>query len=140
LWLGFVAYLALVHAFIALIGAGLEGDPRAALFDWPSLALVGATGLLGVWLAHRTGLPTFLEPGLAMRQRVLLPVVGRRGERGLRSDVPLPARVHSASATPNALDCRRFCRGGRRVLWSRRGAVRAATPARSAARCQVSWF
>ena len=57
-WLVLLAFLALVELFITLVGAGLEQDPRAVLFSWPSLAIFGSAGLLGIWFSHRTGFPT----------------------------------------------------------------------------------
>jgi hypothetical protein len=37
--------------------AGLEHDPRSALFSWPAIAIFCGLGLLGIWLAQRTGFP-----------------------------------------------------------------------------------
>src|SRR5439155_1092200 len=50
-WLGLVAFLAIVDLFIVFVGAGLENDPRATLFSWPAIAVVGVVGLAGMWLA-----------------------------------------------------------------------------------------
>jgi hypothetical protein len=56
-WLGLLAFLAFVQLFITYVGAGLERDPRVVLFSWPAIAIVGAVGLVGIWLSHRTGFP-----------------------------------------------------------------------------------
>jgi hypothetical protein len=50
-WLGLLAYLGVVELFITVVGAGLEQDPRSVLFSWPSLAVFGSAGLVGVWLS-----------------------------------------------------------------------------------------
>jgi hypothetical protein len=72
-WLTLLTYLVLVELFITLIGAGLERDPRAVLFSFPSIALFGTTGLVGIWLSHRTGFPAAWDSH-ATRQRWLMPV------------------------------------------------------------------
>jgi hypothetical protein len=56
-WLVLVGYLAVVQLFITYIGAGLEQDPRSALLSWPAIGVIGAVGLIGVWLSHQTGFP-----------------------------------------------------------------------------------
>jgi hypothetical protein len=56
-WLALVAYLGVVQLFITYVGAGLEQDPRSALLSWPAIGVVGAVGLIGVWLSHQTGFP-----------------------------------------------------------------------------------
>ena len=50
-WLGLLAFLAGVELFITLVGAGLERDPRSVLFSWPSLAIFGSAGLVGIWFS-----------------------------------------------------------------------------------------
>jgi hypothetical protein len=56
-WVALLGVLACVQLFTTTIGAGLERDPRSALFGWPAIAIVGAAGLIGIWLSHRTGFP-----------------------------------------------------------------------------------
>ncbi len=57
-WLLLLGYLACVQLFITYIGAGLENDPRSGLFSLPAIGVIGAIGLIGVWLSHQTGFPT----------------------------------------------------------------------------------
>jgi hypothetical protein len=56
-WIALLGFLACVQLFITYAGAGLERDPRSALFSWPAIAIVGTAGLIGIWLSHRTGFP-----------------------------------------------------------------------------------
>src|ERR1043166_8034454 len=56
-WLALVGYLAVVQLFITYIGAGLEHDPGSALLSWPAIGIIGAVGLIGIWLSHQTGFP-----------------------------------------------------------------------------------
>jgi hypothetical protein len=74
-WLGLVAFLILVELFITFVGAGLERDPRVALFSWPSIAVFALVGLAGVWLSHRTGFPAAWDPRISNRQRLLYPAL-----------------------------------------------------------------
>lgn len=73
-WLVLIAYLVLVELFIVFVGAGLESDPRAALFSVPSLALFAAAGLVGLFFASRTGFPAAWDERISNRQRLLLPL------------------------------------------------------------------
>jgi len=61
-WLSLLGFLAAVQLFIAYIGAGLETDPRSGLFSWPAIGIVGAVGLIGIWLSHQTGFPAAQKP------------------------------------------------------------------------------
>jgi hypothetical protein len=71
-WLGVVAYLAVVELFITLVGAGLEHDPRNVLFSWPSLAIFGSAGLVGIWSSQRTGFPSAWDAHRG-RERLVYP-------------------------------------------------------------------
>lgn len=75
IWIGCVAFLALVNLYIAFIGGGLEKDPRIGLFSWPSIAIFGIAGAVGVWLSHRTGFPAAWDARISNRERVLYPIV-----------------------------------------------------------------
>jgi len=74
-WLGCVALLAVVNVYISFVGGGLENDPRVGLFSWPSIAIFGAAGALGVWLAHRTGFPAAWDPRISDRDRLVYPIL-----------------------------------------------------------------
>lgn len=72
-WLGCVAFLAVVNLYITFVGGGLEKDPRIGLFSWPSIAIFGVAGAIGVWLSHRTGFPAAWDPRISNRERFLYP-------------------------------------------------------------------
>jgi hypothetical protein len=58
IWLGLVAYLALAKALLdAFLPHAFASDEQRAAFAWPTIGLVAALGLVGAWLAHRTGFP-----------------------------------------------------------------------------------
>ena len=75
IWLGCVAFLAAVNLYIAFVGGGLEKDPRTGLFSWPSIAIFGVAGLVGVWLSHRTGFPAAWDTRISSRERLLYPIL-----------------------------------------------------------------
>jgi hypothetical protein len=56
------------------VGAGLEDDPRSALFSWPAIGIIGLAGLVGIWLADRTGFPAAWDARVSNRARLLLPI------------------------------------------------------------------
>src|SRR5687768_13001998 len=75
-WLILVGFLAVVQLFITYVGAGLERDPRAALFGWPMIAVFGVAGLVGIWFSHRTGFPSAWGNGeISNRNRILVPAL-----------------------------------------------------------------
>jgi hypothetical protein len=74
-WLVLVAFLGVVNLFITYVGAGLESDPRAQLFSWPVIVVVGLLGLAGIWLSHRTGFPAAWDARISNRQRLVIPAV-----------------------------------------------------------------
>ena len=82
IWLGCVAFLAVVNLYITFVGGGLEKDPRIGLFSWPSIAIFGVAGAVGVWLSHRTGFPAAWDPRISNRGR---PSTHPRAYRGRRS-------------------------------------------------------
>jgi hypothetical protein len=74
-WLVLVAFLGVVSVFITFVGAGLERDPRSALFSWPVIAAVGLAGLAGIWFSHRTGFPAAWDVRISNHQRLLIPAM-----------------------------------------------------------------
>ncbi len=75
IWLGCVAFLAVVNLYIAFVGGGLEKDPRIGLFSWPSIAIFGVAGAVGVWLSHRTGFPAAWDSRISNRERLVYPIL-----------------------------------------------------------------
>jgi hypothetical protein len=75
-WLALVAYLALVKlALTVWFPAALSDPGQAAVFTWPALGIVSALGLLGAWLAGRTGFPAAWDRQIAPWRRLLLPAL-----------------------------------------------------------------
>jgi hypothetical protein len=74
-WGTCVAILVATNLFIEYVGAGLEADPRRSLFSWPVIALFGALGALGVFLASRTGFPSAFDRTVSNRERWLWPAL-----------------------------------------------------------------
>ena len=68
MWLALVTYLGLV----LYVGAGLQDDPRAQLFDWAAIGIIGLLGLIGIWLADLTGFPAAWSPAIGNRQRLVV--------------------------------------------------------------------
>lgn len=75
IWLGCVAFLVVVNLYIAFVGGGLEKDPRIGLFSWPSIAIFGVAGVVGVWVSHRTGFPAAWDPRVSTRERLGYPIL-----------------------------------------------------------------
>jgi hypothetical protein len=75
IWLGCIAFLGAVNLYINFVGGGLEKDPRVGLFSWPSIAIFGVAGAIGVWLSHRTGFPSAWDPRISNRDRLLYPIL-----------------------------------------------------------------
>jgi len=48
---------------------------QAAVFSWVVLICLTVLGLIGVWFASRTGFPETWDPGIPLRERLLLPIV-----------------------------------------------------------------
>jgi hypothetical protein len=73
-WLVLVAWLVVVELTILFVPIpGLQADPRIGLFSWPFLALWGLAGLLGIWLASRTGFPAAWHPVLPAWRWLAIP-------------------------------------------------------------------
>ena len=74
-WLACVGLLAVTGLFIALVGAGLEDDPRKPFFDPLPIAIVGLVGGLGVFLASRIGIPAAWDERVSQRTRFVYPLL-----------------------------------------------------------------
>jgi hypothetical protein len=73
-WLGLMAYVALAKLLLDRFLPNAFSDPtQKALFSWARLGLIGAAGLAGVWLSHRTGFPGAWDARVSSRQRLLIP-------------------------------------------------------------------
>src|SRR5215207_3176529 len=74
-WLLLVGYLALVKMVILPLFPPIEIDAVAAIFGWDVIAIAGILGLVGLWIADRTGFMPALDPGVSNRQRYLIPLL-----------------------------------------------------------------
>jgi hypothetical protein len=72
-WLACVGLIVVTGLFIYFVGAGLEDDPRKALFSPISIAVVASLGALGVFLSTKTGFPSALDPCISNRTRFIYP-------------------------------------------------------------------
>ncbi len=70
-WLALVAYLAVAKVLsLTLIPITFRGAGQERLFDWTTLAVYAALGLVGVVLAARTGFPAASKEGLQIIKAV----------------------------------------------------------------------
>jgi len=74
-WLILLGFLGLTNLFITFVGAGLENDPRSALFSWPAIALFGVLGAIGIALSHRTGFPAAWDERNSNLRRLAIPAL-----------------------------------------------------------------
>jgi hypothetical protein len=73
-WLGLLALLGLISLLLnAFFPQALVDPTQAMFFSWPALATIGLIGLLGTWLAQRTGFPDPWDARVSNRQRLLVP-------------------------------------------------------------------
>jgi hypothetical protein len=68
-----LALLVAVKHILTFTPISFIAPAQAAIFAWPSLALIGAVGCLGLWLSHRTGFPEWWDTRISNRGRLLLP-------------------------------------------------------------------
>jgi hypothetical protein len=73
-WLLLVAYLVLVKTVILPLFPPIEIDAVAAIFSWQAILIFSLMGLVGVWLADRTGFMPALDPRVSNRQRYWIPL------------------------------------------------------------------
>lgn len=88
-WLLLVAYLVLVKVVILPIFPPIEIDAIAAIFNWNVILMASFLGLVGVWLADRTGFMAALDPRVSNRQRYQIPLVIGGGIGALASLIDL---------------------------------------------------
>ena len=75
-WLALVAYLAVAKVLsLTLVPITFRSAGQEALFDWPTLVVHAALGLVGVVLAERTGFPAAWDARVSSRQRLLIPAL-----------------------------------------------------------------
>ncbi len=73
IYLGLLAFLVAVKLLLTFAPVSSIVSAQAAAFAWPSLILVGAAGLLGIFLSTRTGFPDWWDARISARGRLLLP-------------------------------------------------------------------
>ena len=74
-WLILVGYLVLVKTVILPLFPAIEIDAVAAIFSWPVILIFSLLGLVGVWLADRTGFMPALDSRVSDRQRYVVPLL-----------------------------------------------------------------
>ena len=74
-WLLLVGYLVLVKAVILPMLPSIEVDAVNQSLSWDNIVILGLMGLLGVWLADRTGFMPALDPRVSNRQRYWHPML-----------------------------------------------------------------
>jgi hypothetical protein len=105
-WLGMVVYLALAKVVLdGFLPHAFASDDQRDLFAWPVIGAIGSVGLVGVWLAHRTGFPAAWGEGATIRRRLLVPAAG---------ELALGA-WYVASRSPAGTRCRRPSMRSRRT-------------------------
>ena len=88
-WLLLVGYLVLVKTIILPLVPAIAIDAVAAIFSWPVILIFSLLGLVGVWLADRTGFMPALDPRVSNRQRYWIPLLVGGGIGSLASLVDL---------------------------------------------------
>jgi hypothetical protein len=74
-WLFLVGYLALVKAVILPLLPAIQVDAVNQTLGWDNIVTFGLIGLVGVWLAERTGFMPALDPRVSNRQRYWVPLL-----------------------------------------------------------------
>jgi hypothetical protein len=75
-WLCLAAYLGAVKVLsVTLIPITFRAADQEALFDWTTLGIYSALGLVGVVLAERTGFMAAWDVRVSQRQRLLVPAL-----------------------------------------------------------------
>ena len=70
-----MAYLVCVKITITLVPAVFRSTAQAKVFAWPAIAIFTALGLLGVFLADRTGFPSAWGGAISAKRRFLAPTL-----------------------------------------------------------------
>jgi hypothetical protein len=74
-WLILVGYLVLVKTVILPLFPPIAIEAVAAIFSWQVILIFSLLGLVGVWLADRTGFMPALDPRVSNRQRYAIPLL-----------------------------------------------------------------
>ena len=74
-YVGLMAYLAAVKLVLTFMPQVFRSPAQAAVFAWPAIALFTVLGLVGVYLAERTGFPPPWGPPGDNAKRLWLPSV-----------------------------------------------------------------
>jgi hypothetical protein len=73
IYLGLLAFLVAVKLILTFAPVSFINSAQAAAFAWPSLILVGAAGLLGIFLSTRCGFPDWWDARISAKGRLLWP-------------------------------------------------------------------
>ncbi|HEY3203906.1 MAG TPA: hypothetical protein VGL03_09630 [Thermoanaerobaculia bacterium] len=75
IYLGLMVYLVAVKLALTAFPGVFRSPAQAAVFDWPLLALWTVLGLMGVWLAEKTGFAPAWQGDVSNRARILVPAL-----------------------------------------------------------------
>jgi hypothetical protein len=91
-WLILVGYLVLVKTVILPLFPPIAIDAVAAIFSWQVILIFSFLGLIGVWLADRTGFMPALDARVSNRQRYWIPLLFGAGIGTLASLLDLATK------------------------------------------------
>jgi hypothetical protein len=79
IYLGLLAYLALVKVVLDLGSVDVVVRSQAVLFSWPMIGFLAVVGGLCVWLGPRAGIPELWDPTRSPRKWLFFPAVAGLG-------------------------------------------------------------
>ena len=88
-WLLLVGYLVLVKVIILPLFPPIAIDAVATVFSWGFILMGGFIGVVGLWIADRTGFMPALDPRVSNRQRYFIPLLIGGGIGALASVLDL---------------------------------------------------
>lgn len=74
-YLALMVYLILAKIILSFIPVTYTDPSQGAVLQWPSIGILIVAGLIGVFLADRTGFPLAWDDRISNRQRLLIPAL-----------------------------------------------------------------
>src|SRR5262245_23164099 len=92
-FLGLIAYMIAVKLFFQLHPMAFPDASQNLAFTWMFLVGIALMGLSGIWLAQRTGFPSFCDRRISNRPRFVLPAIAGMiyGAIEVLRDLPSPS-------------------------------------------------
>lgn len=72
-YLALILYLVLSKFLLGYLQVTYSDPSQAAIFQWSSIATLAVIGLIGVWLADRSGFPSPWDRSISNHQRFVIP-------------------------------------------------------------------